>query len=94
VKQFYYNKAEKVCPFCRGKIKDLIKIGTQDIDKLVRHEKVMVDMITDEGKKKKQLFLGFQLPDIHQELTEDKHIGLEELLLKLRDTIRTTPHLD
>jgi hypothetical protein len=79
---------------CRGKIKSLIEVKKEELEKLMRHEEVIVDMTTDEGNTKKRLYLSSQLPDIHEELTEDKHIGLEELLWKLRDTSKTKPNPD
>jgi hypothetical protein len=89
------NKRQQlVCPVCMEPVKELADVTEGDLNNLMKGKQVIICVKNERTTYYKELFLSSQLRDLHLELSDDKHLGLEELLWKLRDMNKITLNPD
>jgi len=76
---------EVSCPTCRGVVTRFVRLSKDELDNLIHEKDVRI------GNTK--IYLGSPMSYLHLELADDKRLGLENLLWKLRGINDTTRNL-
>jgi hypothetical protein len=78
------------CPICRGVIERLTRVPDAQIELLSEDKEAQIE-VEERGRKViHRICTGTQLSGRHLELEGDTHLGLEELLCRLREIGTTT----